>query len=213
MPGKCTGRTDKPIRPARETKTDEFIKPKPKKVSKLKNQPRDDFQLDMTNRYDSLSGTDSDKDTDQPKPKKKQNKAVTTKPENKEEIHNNSSQGKLATETSNTENDIITRIPKYIMPIIINKTLDYNRLITLLNAEIVPQYKITFTQQEIKVLTTTMHAYNTTKDTLKKRNIHFHTFTPREEKSHSAILKGLPASIGIVIIKQELTEFTFTFNT
>ncbi|KAJ8874764.1 hypothetical protein PR048_025630 [Dryococelus australis] len=54
--GGCTGRTDKQIRLAKETKTDEFLKPKPKKVSKLKQQPRD--QLDMTNRYDSLSDAD-----------------------------------------------------------------------------------------------------------------------------------------------------------
>ncbi|KAJ8888970.1 hypothetical protein PR048_008464 [Dryococelus australis] len=93
-----------------------------------------------------------------------------------------------------------------MVPIIIDKTLDYKRLITLLNAEIGPQYKITFTQQGIKVLTTTTHAYNTAKDALKKQNIHFYTFTPREEKSHSTIFKGLPASIDIDIIKQELTE-------
>ncbi|KAJ8880802.1 hypothetical protein PR048_017273 [Dryococelus australis] len=188
MSGGLTGCTDRPIRPAKETNTDEFLKPKQKKVSKLKNQPRDDFQLDMTNRYDSLADKDSDKDTDQPEPKKKQNK-------------NNTSQDKLATETANTDNDTTTtRIPKYMVPIIIDKTLDYNRLIT-------------FTQQEIKVLTTTTQAYNTAKDALKKKqNIHLHTFAPREEKSHSAILKGLPASIDIDIIKQEITEHHIHFQ-
>ncbi|KAJ8878218.1 hypothetical protein PR048_018795 [Dryococelus australis] len=113
----------------------------------------------------------------------------------------------MATETSNTDIDTTTtRIPKYMVPIIIDKTLDYNILITLLNAEIGPQYKITFAQQGIKVLTTTTHAYNTAKDALNKQNIYFYTSTPREEKSHSAILKGLPGSIDTGIINQELTE-------
>ncbi|KAJ8868937.1 hypothetical protein PR048_030478 [Dryococelus australis] len=207
------GRTDKQIRPAKETKIDKSLKHKPKKVSKLKQQPRYDFQLDMTNRYDSLSDTDSDKDTEQPEPKKKRNKTDTTKPKNKEQTHSNTSQNKLATETTNTDNDTTTtRIPKYMVPIIIDKTLDYNRLITLLNAEIGPQYKIMFTQQGIKVLSTTTHAYNTAKDAVKKNNIHFHTFTPRDEKSHSAILKGLPASIDSDIKKQELTEHHIHFQ-
>ncbi|KAJ8893592.1 hypothetical protein PR048_006192 [Dryococelus australis] len=77
-------RTDKLIRPAKEI--NKFLKPKPKKVSKLKYQPRDDSQLDMTNRYDSLSDTDRDKDTDQPEPKKKEPKQNMTIPYYKTEL-------------------------------------------------------------------------------------------------------------------------------
>ncbi|KAJ8897369.1 hypothetical protein PR048_002715 [Dryococelus australis] len=109
--------TDKPIRSTKETKTNSYVKPKPKKVSNLKNQPKDDFQIDVTNRYNSLSNTDSDKDTYQPEPKKKRNKT--------------NSREKLITEASITDNDTITtRIPKYMVPIIIDKSLDYNNLVT-----------------------------------------------------------------------------------
>ncbi|KAJ8897285.1 hypothetical protein PR048_002631 [Dryococelus australis] len=179
MSGGCT---HKPITPVKETKTGDFTKLKTKKFSKLKNQPNDDFQLDMTNRYDSLSPTDSDKDTDQPEPKKKRKKMATANPKNKEKIHSKNSQDKLVTETSNIDNETTTtRIPKYMTAILDHFHPAGNQS---------PNHHT--------------QAYNTAKDALKKQNFNFYTFTPKEEKSHSAILKGLPASIDI--IKQELTE-------
>ncbi|KAJ8879721.1 hypothetical protein PR048_020329 [Dryococelus australis] len=175
------GRTDKPIRPAKETKINDFIKSNPKKVSKLINQPRDDFQLYMTNRYDSLSDTDSDKNANQPEPKRKRNKSVTTKLKNNEKVHSKTSQDKLVTETSKPDNDTTaTRIPKYMVPIIIDKTFDYNTLITF----------------------TKCRNWTAIQD-------HFHP-SGNQRKPHAAILKGLAASIDIDvdidIIKQELTE-------
>ncbi|KAJ8888969.1 hypothetical protein PR048_008463 [Dryococelus australis] len=89
--GGRTGRTDKQIRPAKETMTDELLKPKPKKVRKLKNQLREDFQLDMTNWYVSFDN----------------------KTQNKEKIYSNTSKDKLATENANIDKDTTTiRIPK-----------------------------------------------------------------------------------------------------
>ncbi|KAJ8883589.1 hypothetical protein PR048_015433 [Dryococelus australis] len=176
------GHADQPNRPAKYIKNNGFIKPKVKRVSKLENKLKDDFQLDTTNRYDTLTHTDSDKDTDQPEPRRKKNKASTAKATFKEIIPNKSSHDKLAIDNSTTDDTTKIKIPKYMVPIIIDKSIYYNRLISLINGQIGPQYKISFTQQGIKVLTNSTHVYDITKETLKKQNIHLLSFTNKEEK-------------------------------
>lgn len=101
---------------------------------------------------------------------------------------------------------LITK-PKLPPPIVLHQqVVDHKSLITLIRDLIGKQFHLKHTMGRITIQTYNNQNYRSLLKELTENNISLHTFTPKDERTHGFVTKGLDSCPDLEEVKEDLEE-------